>query len=170
MRVRFRLTPRQVVTQGIVVLFAWGSLVVMNVRIGGANPVLLAGYGIAFGLSVLLSGRWRGIELTPDGVVLRRNRKKFIPWSDVTEVRQGSLLLTRIVVFETVEGPVRSWAPAASPLAPDRDFLSKLVYIRQFWWNCRPGAADSPMLWPTAGATGWGVPVVLDASTDSAAG
>jgi hypothetical protein len=166
-RVRFRLTPRQVVTQGVVILFAWASIVLMNVRIGRANPVLLGAYGVAFGVSVVLSGRWRGIELMPEGVVLRRNRKRFIPWSDVTEVRQGSLVLTRIVVFETVHGPVRSWAPAASPLAPDRDFPSKLAYIRQFWWNCRPGAADSPMLWPTAGATGWGIPVVQDTSARS---
>jgi hypothetical protein len=142
----------------------------MNLRIGGANPILLGAYGIAFALSTVVSGRWRGIELTPEGVAIRRNRKKFIPWSDVTDVQQGSLLLTRIVVFETVEGRVRSWAPASSPLAPDRDFLSKLAYIRQFWWDCRPGPTDSPLLWPTAGATGWGIPVVLDASADSAAG
>jgi hypothetical protein len=135
-RVRFRLTPKQVTIQGVAVFFAWASLVLMNLRIGGANPILLGAYGIAFALSTVVSGRWRGIELTPEGVAIRRNRKKFIPWSDVTDVQQGSLLLTRIVVFETVEGRVRSWAPASSPLAPDRDFLSKLAYIRQFWWDC----------------------------------
>jgi hypothetical protein len=150
-------------------LFAWASLVLMNARIGGANAMLLGAYGVAFGVSIVLSGRWRGIELTPEGAFLRRNRKRFIPWSDVTEVRHGSLLLTRIVVFETVQGPVRSWAPAASPLAPDRDFAAKLAYIRQWWWKFRPGASDSPMLWPTAGATGWGIPVVHPSPTDSRA-
>ncbi len=170
MRVRFRLTPRQVVTQGLVVLFAWSSMVLLNARIGGANPVLLVAYGFAFALSVGLSGRWRGAELTPDGVIIRRNTKRFVPWTDVTDVRQGSVLLTRVVVFETPRGIVRSWAPAASPLAPDRDFDVKLTYIRQWWWNARGGVRDSEPLWPVANSTGWGVPVVTGTTSPGSTG
>jgi hypothetical protein len=169
-QVRFRLTPRQVVTQGLVVLFAWASMVFLNVRIGGANPVLLVAYGVAFALSVGLSGRWRGAELTPDGVIIRRNAKRFVPWSDVTDVRQGSVLLTRVVVFETPRGVVRSWAPAASPLAPDRDFDAKLTYIRQWWWGARPGAGGTEPLWPAANSTGWGVPVVTRSARPDSTG
>jgi hypothetical protein len=168
-QVRFRLTPRQVITQGLIVMFAWACTALLNVRIGGANPVLLAAYGLAFALSVGLSGRWRGAELTPEGVIIRRNRKRFVPWTDVTNVRQGSVLLTRIIVFETPHGPVRSWAPAASPLAPDRDFESKLAYIRGWWWNVRPGSTDDNVLWPVANSTGWGIPVVTDAARSDSA-
>jgi hypothetical protein len=168
-RVRFRLTPRQVIIQSVLVLFAWACMVLLNVRLGGANGLILGLYGVAFLASVVLSGRWRGAELTPDGVIIRRNRKRFVPWSDVTEVRPGSILLTRLVVFETPGGAVRAWAPAASPLAPDRDFDSKLAYIRQWWWKARRGASDSPVLWPVAGSTGWGVPVVTDATRSGSA-
>ncbi len=168
-QVRFRLTSRQVIIQAVLVLFAWACMTLLNVRIGGANPVLLAAYGTAFALSVGLSGRWRGAELTAEGVIIRRNRKRFVPWTDVTDVRQGSVLLTRIVVFETPRGLVRSWAPAASPLAPDRDFDSKLTYIRQWWWNARRESTDAAVLWPVASGTGWGIPVVTDAARSDSA-
>lgn len=171
MHVRFRLTPRQVAIQAGAVGFAWLVLVLANMRVGGANRVLLLAYAVAFASSVIVSARWRGVELTPDGAVVRRNTKRFVPWSEVTDVRPGTLLLTRLVVLDTVRGPVRCWAPVAGPLAPDRDFESKLAYIRQWWWSGRPQAAGKPLLWPSSNATGWGIPVVAgkDAATDNSA-
>ena len=115
MQVRFRLTHRQVITQGLIVLFAWTCMALLNVRIGGANPILLAAYGLAFALSVGLSGRWRGAELTAEGVIIRRNRKRFVPWTDVTDVREGSVLLTRIIVFETPLRPAAFVGPRRQP-------------------------------------------------------
>jgi hypothetical protein len=144
-------------------------MVLLGLRIGRASPLLLAAYGVAFALSLGLSGRWRGAELTPEGVIIRRNSKRFVPWTEVTDVRSGSVLLTKVVVFETPRGPVRSWAPAATPLAPDRDFDAKLTYIRQWWWAARPDAGDGALLWPAANSTGWGIPVVTIPS-DSVAG
>lgn len=144
---------------------SWLSIVVINVRVGNAQPVLLAGYGAAFVVTLVLTARWRGMELTPEGVVLRRNRTTRLPWSDVLDVRPGSLLWSRLVVFETPAGPVRSWAPMTSPVLRDRDFDAKLAYVRQWWWTSRTRTDDVP-IWPVAGSTGWGVPITLD---DSAA-
>ena len=163
MRVRFRLTPRQITIQSVIVLSSWASIVVINLRVGNAQPLLLSFYGAAFVGFLVLTGRWRGMELTPEGVVLRRNRTKTVPWSDVVDVRPGSMLWTRLVVFDTPNGPVRSWAPMTSPLLRDRDFDAKLTYVRQWWWASRAGGDETPM-WPVAGSTGWGVPVTLDES------
>jgi hypothetical protein len=162
-RVRFRLTPRQITIQSVIVLSSWSSIVLINLRLGGAQPLLLSLYGAAFVGFLVLTARWRGMELTPEGVVLRRNRTRTVPWSDVLDVRPGSMLWTRLVVFDTPNGPVRSWAPTTSPLLRDPDFDAKLHYVRQWWWASRAGGDETP-LWPVAGSTGWGVPVTLDES------
>jgi hypothetical protein len=137
-------------------------MVVFNLRFGRVSGLVLAAYGVVFVGSVLLSARWRGLELTPDGAVVRRNAKRFVAWADVTNVRAGSVLLTRVVVLETVRGRVRSWAPASSPLAPDPDFDAKLAYVREWWWTARAHTTDAPPTWPADRATGWGVPVLAE--------
>jgi hypothetical protein len=157
-RIRFRLTPRQVTIQSGIVLSSWLCIAAISIRVGNANPVVLGLYGIAFVGALLLTARWRGMELTPDGVVLRRNRTKVLPWSDVLDVRAGSLLWTRLVVFDTTLGPVRSWAPVTSPLLRDRHFDDKMTYVRQWWWASRDEGDGAPH-WPVAGSTGWGVPI-----------
>lgn len=163
MRVRFRLTPRQITIQSVIVLSSWISIVAINLQVGNAQPLLLSLYGVLFVGFLVLAARWRGMELTPEGVVLRRNRTKQVPWNDVLDVRPGSMLWARLVVFDTPSGPVRSWAPMTSPLLRDPDFDAKLTYVRQWWWASRSGGDAAPM-WPVAGSTGWGVPITLDES------
>lgn len=158
MRVRFRLTPRQITIQSAIVLSSWSTIVLINLRVGNAQPLLLGVYGVLFVGFLVLTARWRGMELTPEGVVLRRNRSRTVLWNDVLDVRPGSMLWTRLVVFDTPTGPVRSWAPMTSPLLRDRDFDAKLTYVRQWWWASRDRAQETP-LWPVASSTGWGVPV-----------
>lgn len=160
MRVRFRLTPQQVALQTAAFGVLWIAIALFNLQFGRVNAFLLVAYGSVIATSVLVSARWRGLELGPDGAVVRRNTKRLVPWSDVTHVRTGSVLLTKVVVLETVRGNVRSWAPVTSPLAPDRDFDAKLAYIRQWWWNARVEVEGTAPSWPADRSTGWGVPVV----------
>lgn len=140
--------------------FAIAVLTLVNLRFGVVSTILIALYGVVLLVIVLALARWRGLELRDDGFVVRRNLVRRVPWQDVMNVRAGSVLFTKIVVFETVRGMVRSWAPAASPLAPDPDFDAKLAYIRQWWWSARSRMDGSALPWPADRATGWGIPVV----------
>jgi hypothetical protein len=135
--------------------------------LGGFNRLLVVVYAVASAVSLVVSARWRGLELFADGAIVRRNTKRVVSWSEVTDVRPGTLLSTRFVVLDTPRGPVRCWAPIAGPLAPDRDFESKLAYIRQWWWSSRPQSSSAPALWPSSNATGWGIPVVVEPGSET---
>jgi hypothetical protein len=79
-----------------------------------------------------------GVELTADGIVVRKLGKRVVPWSDITaiDVRHvGGMRQAQVVEHDT---HVRN-LPAPSDRWPLREehFDEKLEVLRRYWKACR---------------------------------
>ena len=113
-----------------------------------AAALLLAVLDLSMSLGVvggLALGRglwWRRGSLVLDDEAARVRfvrRTRVVPWSTVTGVRRGDLLWGG-VIFDTVDGPVRSRLPSSwsGPARPED------VGAIRLWWQERAGQPHSP--------------------------
>ncbi|MFI0961514.1 hypothetical protein ACH4S8_08930 [Streptomyces sp. NPDC021080] len=150
-RVRYRASWQQSLPLSLVL----GSLVLMQ----ASNPLLRAHQppgqpGLPFGLRLLsivlmvlvvlelwVLGRYVGVTLTPEAVVVRNLRRRTILWTDVAEVAVEPITGGRRVVLYETDGrrtPLRM--PSSGFLSRDRRFDDKVATIRS-WWLANGGVA-----------------------------
>lgn len=156
-RIRFRATPIQISLYVGAMVVAWGLVVLISLRTGSASsrlPILAAAAVASCGAGAWLL-RWRGLELTADGAVVRGDTVRRIPWAEVRDVRSRRRFGTWIVVIETDRHHVRCPAPFSGVLMADAHFEAKATYIQRWWRSCCPVVHPGPR-----GDTGWGRPVL----------
>ena len=140
---------------------AWVVLVAVAVQLGSRTltTVALVVVSAASLVGLWVGLRRRGLVLTPDAAVLVGRRTRRVPWSEVTGVVTERRGLSHLVVLQTERHRHRCPAPLGGPLAPDRHFDEKAVYVQRWWAACRgPDPEGGPR--PTGGDTGWGHPVL----------
>lgn len=138
-------------------LVAWGLVLLFGVRGGGVSSalsVLVAAAIATCGAGAWLL-RWRGLELTAEGAVVRGDTVRRIPWAEVRDVRTRRRFGTWIVVIETDGKDVRCPAPFSGVLIADPHFEAKATYVQRWWRSCCPAVPTGPR-----GDTGWGRPVL----------
>ena len=150
-------TDRQVAILVAPTGVAWLALVLVAVRFGSRPPVTLA---LVIASAASLVGLWvglrhRGTVLTQEAAVLVGRRRVVVPWAEVTAVQTERRGLGHVVVLHTDAGARRCPAPLGGPLAPDRHFDEKAVYVQRWWLACGGAAVDDGPR-PTGGDTGWG--------------
>ncbi|MGW1070144.1 hypothetical protein ACWD4F_37280 [Streptomyces aureus] len=163
-RVRFRASWRQSLPLSLVL----GASVLMQL----SNPLLwghegAGSLGLPSGLRVLslvmvflvlfelwVLGRYVGVTLTREAVVVHNLRRRTIPWTAVAEVAVEPVFGGRRVVLYETDGrrtPLRM--PSTAFLASDRRFDDKVATIRSRWL----AAGGVSALAATAGESGaWG--------------
>ena len=97
----------------------------------GLAVVTLVAAGISLGGAVL-AGRF-GVVLGPDGITVQGLRTQRLAWPEVAAIQPTSFLGDLRVQVVPVSGvPIRTYAPAASFLAPDPTFGAKLALMQQY--------------------------------------
>lgn len=108
-----------------------------SVGIALAAPPLAAALG-----TWLLLGR-AGVELTPEGAIVRTLRRRQIAWRDVQYVQIQRFSGNRVVVLYEAGGRrTRLRAPSTGFLNWDKRFEEKADVIGR-WWETHRGVQDS---------------------------
>lgn len=158
-RVRLRATDAQIALHAGPLAVSWAILVGVFGRAGAAIPqlVVIGTVGVASCAAALILLRWRGIELTPDQVVVRGDLARRVPWSDVQAVRTRRRGPTTTLVIETDRGRLRCAAPFSGLIARDPYIEEKIAFVQR-WWLAAAPADVRARAW-AAGELGWGQPV-----------
>jgi Trypsin-like peptidase domain len=141
----FRPIPRQrnslvCLLALLLIVFYWAGVGSTNWRSIGLYFFLIA---LEIGLVVVnLRGK---LELTQQGVYLRRWKTTFIPWSEIKVVQvRGSAPGKRSVKFVLRNRSKRSWFPSDGQLMRDHQFEQKVRFIQQ--WHTQFGSPEP--WWP----------------------
>jgi len=161
--VRFHATPVQVLWGVLPTVLTCVLIVLFMARVQvGSGLLAVAGGWTVFAAGVLFAVvRWRGLELTDTHAVIRENRTRRIPWSEVTGVRESSRMGRRSITLDLARGRVHCSAPATGFGGVDPDFDEKVAYVHRWWLRATPpDPTGGPE--PRGTALGWGIPVLSD--------
>lgn len=118
---------RLVIAAGLVAAGVWFLLT--------GSPVLavMDFLGAAFNVALYFMADRFGVILDPDGITLEGVTTRRYTWTQVYAIEPTKVFGDRRVRIDLMDGTsVRTWSPAHSWMAPDRDFDATVATMREY--------------------------------------
>ncbi|MCX5560656.1 hypothetical protein [Streptomyces sp. NBC_00038] len=139
--ITFRQGPLQLALPAFLGILGGTALVYAGLALT-ADPMPLSEVKVCVSAAVVaaagiaLLNRHHGVSLTEEALVMRGNRRRRIPWTDIVQVEVRRTLGVRQVVVHTRDG--RATVLRAPMSFVDGQFDRKVAVLRE-WWEARHG-------------------------------